>query len=339
MMVPTLRFGLVLLIALGGIAQRARSSDNFDAAWVTCPTLVREDDGRYRMWYSSFFDSREGPGGIGHATSTNGRDWIRDNAPVLRVGAEGALDEGQVMGPEVLRRDDGYYMWYTGMSRQRHASGLGYYRIFLATSDDGLQWQRANHGKPVIDIGRPDAPDNVQAATPSVVYERDHFRMWYAAWSPHNGHTICVATSNDGSAWQRENDGKPVRGLDPSEAFGPAVAKLQDGYLLLYMALKAPKGLFAAHSRDGIIWQMLNAGKPVLSPGEPGTFDDYQLGHPFLLSHEDHFWMWYTGYQRRTNAPRGLALRIGRAELTVRLAPDQPIDCRRLPYFDTKQRR
>src|SRR5687767_7051268 len=54
--------------------------------WVTCPTVVF--DGQvYRMWYSSQYESKDGPRGIGLATSVDGVNWRRLNGgkPVLTV--------------------------------------------------------------------------------------------------------------------------------------------------------------------------------------------------------------------------------------------------------------
>jgi len=61
---------------------------------------------------------------------------------------------------------------------------------------------------------------------------------------------------------------------------------------------------------------MLNGGEPVLRPGIAATdFDEYLVGHPFLLSSEGVVRAWYTGYRREAEGVRGWRLRIGLAEL------------------------
>lgn len=300
------------------VALDAGTSDAFDRQWVACPSVLRE--GRtLRMYYSSWFDANQGPGGIGLATSADGLTWQRhdDGRPLLSLGMAGAFDDGQVMGPEVRSDDGKYLMWYTGMSSRRHASGFGHYRIGLATSADGVRWERANAGKPVLDLGPAGSPGEVQVATPSIVREASGYRMWYAAWSPRHNHTICVAESKDGLAWQRVAQGQPVTGLSPSIAFGHAVARCGERYLMLYMALKAAPGLYAATSADGLNWTMLNDGKPVIVPGESGRFDSALVGHPFILCEGAQHHIWYTGYQYVGEGRRSLQLRIGSGELIL----------------------
>ncbi len=300
---------------IGGAVLDVGPPGSFDYCWVTCPAVVF-DGKQYRMWYSSFYDSKMGRGGIGLATSYDGINWVRANGgkPVLTVGAQGSFDEGQVMGAEVLFEDGMYRMWYTGMSSKWHSSGLGFYRIGLALSPDGVQWSHANNGAPVLDVGPPGAYDEVQAATPSIVMEGGGYRMWYAAWSPETNHTVCVARSRDGVRWERENGGRPVSGLEPSIAYGPAVCRVGEWYIMLYMALQAERSLYAAVSTDGLNWRMLNDGSPVLPLGAPSDFDADLIGHPCLLRVGDRLRAWYTGYRREEGGVRGWKLRIGLAE-------------------------
>jgi hypothetical protein len=297
----------------GGAVLDLGSVGAFDARWTSCPSVVRHE-GEYRMWYSSLYDTKSGPGGIGLATSRDGIHWARinDGHPVLSISA-GHFDAGQVMGPNVLHDDQRWLMWYTGMSLDRHESGFGYYRIGAATSPDGIVWTRSDDS-PILDVGSTGSSDSVQVATPSVIRETDGYRMWYAAWSPEFNHTISSARSGDGIHWTKDDDGRPVSGLSPSIAFGPAVCRIGDEYLMLYMALRATPGIYAAIGADGRSWRMLNSGQPVLSPGSPDDFDAYLVGHPTILVDGDQLRVWYTGYRRNAMAPEGLELRIGLAE-------------------------
>jgi hypothetical protein len=217
------------------------------------------------------------------------------------------------MGPEAHFDGQTWRLWYTGMPVARSASGIGYYEIGLATSADGIRFHRANDGAAVLTRGSLHAADEVQSATPSILRDGEQFRMWYAAWSPLHGHTICTATSPDGIVWNRGNGGRPVSGLHPAEAYGHAVCKAADGYLLLYMALRAKPGLYAATSKDGVRWVMLNEG-PVFGPGDRERFDSRLVGHPFLLPARDgRLLMWYTGYADHPVGPNRWRLRIGMA--------------------------
>ncbi len=296
----------------------------FDEKWVTCPSVLF--DGRsYRMWFSSYYDSKMAAGGIGVAESHDGIHWNRLNAgmPVLVAGQGEALDNGQLLAPVVRHDGSGYRMWYTGMPKILHESGIGYYRIFLATSEDGLCWSRANCGKPVLDVGPTGSHDEVQAATPTILKEDNEYLMWYAAWSPRFGHTICRARSRDGVVWVRENGGEPVQGLSPSVAYGPAVCRIGNDYLLLYMASGAETGLYGAVSTDTNHWRMLNDGAPVVPVGSPDAFDASIVGHASNLLTGDRMRIWYTGYRRDPRGVQNLILRIGLAELTAAGCGDQ----------------
>jgi hypothetical protein len=111
------------------------------------------------------------------------------------VGTPGSFDDGQVMGPQVLYEKCIYRMWYMGMSVHWHSSHLGYYRIGLATSRDGINWTRENKGAPVFNVGPPCSYDEVQAATPSILRQGSGYRMWYgmgAGLRTHNLHGTTV---------------------------------------------------------------------------------------------------------------------------------------------------
>lgn len=311
-----IRFAKVRGPEAGGAVLGLGKPHAFDHIWATCPSVVY-DGWTYRMWYSSIYDSKMGRGGIGLATSHDGVHWKRTNSdePVLSLGPHGAFDDGQVMGPSVLFDGRVYRMWYTGMAAKWGPSGFGYYRIGLATSSDGVHWNRANGGNPVLDLGGAGSFDEVQAATPSVLFEAGEYRMWYAAWSPRTQHTICVARSQDGIHWIRESGGKPVSGLWITYAYGPAVCRVANRYLLLYMSSPhLPPGLYGAWSKDGLAWRMINGGNPVLRPGATGDFDDSLIGHACLLPTETRLMMWYTGYRKEDGGIDGWKLRIGMAE-------------------------
>jgi predicted GH43/DUF377 family glycosyl hydrolase len=291
----------------------------FDAVWITCPS-VQFDGKRYLMWYSSFYDSHMGKGGIGMATGPDGIHWTRAHGgePVLSVGPAGRFDDGQLMGPQILLENGLYRMWYTGMSSHWHRSGIGFYRIGLATSKDGVHWIRANRGRPVLDVGPSGSFDEVQAATPSILHENREYRMWYAAWSPGTGHTICVARSRDGIHWRREEHGHPITGLSDGGAYGPTVSRFGTQYLILYMrAGSNTRGLNAATSVDGRTWHSLS-DQPALEPGQWPAFDSALAGHASLLTTADRTLLWYTGYRKEEGGSYGWKLRIGVAELHLK---------------------
>lgn len=316
---PSVRVEKLAGSETGGSVLDLGAPGAFDAVWATCPNVLH-DGKRFLMWYSSFYDSHMGRGGIGLATSPDGIHWTRADhgEAVLTVGPKGAFDDGQVMGPFVLRENGVYRMWYTGMRTEWHSSGIGFYRIGLAISKDGVHWKRANNGRSVLDVGPTGANDEVQAATPSILVEGGRYRMWYAAWAPKPGHTIATATSSDGVHWKREEEGRPVTGLLEGGQYGPAVTLVGSKFLMIYIRAggKDARGLFAATSNDGRAWTPVGTAA-VIGPGDPPSFDSSLAGHACFLRHGGRLMAWYTGYRKEEGGPYGWKLRIGAAAVTM----------------------
>lgn len=97
------------------------SIGGWEGSDVGNPSVLFEN-GTYHMWYHGDF-------GIGHATSPNGTDWTRDPENPVLVPTIGTFDSQRVFNPYVLKINDVYYMWYTGIDNN------GRWQIGLATSE------------------------------------------------------------------------------------------------------------------------------------------------------------------------------------------------------------
>ena len=304
-------------VAKGGAVLDVGVPGSFDT-WVTCPSLLF--DGKlYRMWYSSRYNAKDGPRGIGLATSVDGINWTRANQgkPVFGVGAKGAFDSAQILSPDVVFDGRKYLMWYTGIDGSVNATGLELERIGLAVSSDGVHWKRANGGRPVLELGSVGTCDDVQVAYPSIIREGRSYRMWYSAYAVKFNHTIVAARSQDGITWVRENRGNPVTGLSPAIAYAPSVIRRDGKYLMLYTGWYAQDRsweLGAAVSDDGISWRMLNNSQPMLQRGAADDFDKDNLSHPFMLATNNTLRVWYSGYNRGASGKDPLLIRVGLAE-------------------------
>ena len=227
----------------------------------------------------------------------------------LACGPEGSFDSAWVGAPDVHFDGSIHRMWYSG------ASVLPYYtgqivQIGLATSRDGLHWQRANNGNPVFEPGPPGTFDECWMMGPCVLYEKGIWRMWYGGlqkpgtepraenWAgkiPEGWEVrvrIGLATSTDGTHWTRENGGKPVLDLGPLGSTGdlqvmnPTVLKEDDGYRMWYASnsISIPHTISMAVSSDGIHWQKYRDGAPVVGLGWYVTGPAvYQLGDEYLM--------------------------------------------------------
>lgn len=148
------------------------ASEPWEKVAVMCPHVIRDDRaGTYRMWYSG--GEQYEPNAIGYATSGDGLTWEkhRDN-PVFRPDPGSAWEKDRVTACQVVRRDDGYLMFYIGFRDRDHA------QIGLARSQDGITGWGRHPANPVIrpGVGNWDA-DAVYK--PFAVLDGGRWLLWY----------------------------------------------------------------------------------------------------------------------------------------------------------------
>jgi len=109
----------------------------FDPWMVSAPFVMREADGRWRMWYISGFKWEEDERGlrsyyhIKYAESEDGFGWRRDGLVCLDL----LPGESNIARACVLKDAGVYRAWYG------HSAGEGY-RVGYAESPDGYSWRR-----------------------------------------------------------------------------------------------------------------------------------------------------------------------------------------------------
>ncbi|MCY3024423.1 MAG: LamG domain-containing protein, partial [Planctomycetota bacterium] len=125
--------------------------------------VLREGDA-YRMWVS--WRPKKS---VALVESKDGLSW---SAPEIVLPPAKTFWEEDINRPSVLKRDDGYHMWYTGQAKGRN-SWIGY-----ATSPDGKTWKRMSD-KPVLSFDHP--WEKVAVMCPHVLWDEQArlFRMWY----------------------------------------------------------------------------------------------------------------------------------------------------------------
>jgi predicted GH43/DUF377 family glycosyl hydrolase len=147
---------------------------------VMCPSVMRDEDGLYHMWYSG--GERYEPDAIGYATSADGIHWAHVSAePVLRPDPDSAWETERVAGAHVFRHDGLLYAAYIGFANGFEDSAIG-----IARSKDGVHWER-HAGNPVISRGEPGEFDSLNVYKPFVVIDGDQWRMWFNASAPLTG--------------------------------------------------------------------------------------------------------------------------------------------------------
>jgi predicted GH43/DUF377 family glycosyl hydrolase len=248
-------------------------------------TLLR-DEGKYRMWGSwrpkqslALFESADG---------------IHWSEPTTVLGPNRATGwEEDINRPSVVRRADGYHMWYTGQANGR--SAIGY-----ATSPDGRVWQRRS-AAPVLSAELPWEKQSVMC--PSVIWDEDAhlFRMWYSGGDDYEPDAIGYATSPDGLHWTRLA-ANPVFRPDARHVYetykvaGAQVFRSKGWYYIAYIGYRDMyhAQIALARSRDGLTGWERHPDNPILRPGQD-EFDQDACYKPFLLFDGKQWLLWYNG--------------------------------------------
>ena len=284
-------------------------SDAWDDYSVYGSTVLF-DGTKYHIWYTGKRDDSNAR--IGYATSVDGITWEKhsDN-PVLALGTNGTWDDYNIIHPTVLFNGTKYQMWYVGCDVSKC-------RIGYATSNDGIIWEKYSHN-PVLDLGESGTWDDYEISGPTVLFDGTEYQMWYSGFDGSN-YRIGYATSTDGVTWEKYSH-NPVLDLGESGtwddylAYSPTV--LFDGtkYHMWYTGDDSSvRRIGYATSINGIVWEK-QSDNPVLDLGTSGTWDDYFVCGPTVISDGMKYQMWYSGHD-------GLNYRIGYATSTP-----PPIEC------------
>jgi hypothetical protein len=206
--------------SLGGrLASGINGGDNTHAYY---PSVIRDGPG-YRMWYAGYNGKTTVVYG---ATSTDGLVWTKVNTTIpaandttgtlarIPPGATpGSGDSSQASTPAVIQQGMNYLMWYAGCSTS------GNYRIYQASSPDGLTWNKKDNTIPGasdaessggrIALGSAGQGDSLHTLNPIVLEDGPLYRFWYsgvsnggayrayaAAWTPDVPNIHAIGGSN-----------------------------------------------------------------------------------------------------------------------------------------------
>ncbi len=215
---------------------------------------------------------------IGYAESTGGINWIKNASNPVMVTS--GWDNLGVMTPSVIKNSSNYDMWYTGINIGPNIVN----DLLGATSISGIETALLS---------------DVNIA-------------------------ICHATSTDGiSGWTKDTNPVLQKGIstewDSHCVFAPSVIKNTDGsYDMWYTGGKSSLNAFFnflnhtitldnfvltgintaighATSTNGTNWTKDTASNPVISKGGSGTWDNYGVAFPSVVSNASYIHLWYTG--------------------------------------------
>ena len=268
---------------------------------------VLKDGDRFRMWFS--WRPKKS---IALVESQDGIHWS-DPEIVLSPATSGW--EEDVNRPVVVKRSDGYHMWYTGQVWRNGPGGKDRACIGYATSPDGKIWARASI-KPVL---TPESAwEGVAVMCPHVIWDGQtrSFRLWYSGGEMEEPNAIGYATSPNGVNWTRSDQNPIFQGdrkipWEQQRVTGCQVIRQGDWYLMFYIGFRdiqhAQIGI--ARSRDGISnWQRLPAN-PIIRPGL-NRWDHDACYKPYAVLDGQRWLLWYNGRHGGTEQI-GLAIHDG----------------------------
>jgi predicted GH43/DUF377 family glycosyl hydrolase len=247
---------------------------------------VMYDNGKYKLWFMNVYNS--GRGDIGYAESSDGITWNKvSNFPVLTAGQSGSWDDYTVGMGYVLNDKGIYKLYYAGMQDPH----TGMRQIGLATSTDGINWQKFN--QPVL------KSDSSQyfLGVHSVIIINGKYYMYYDA-SPQNEYlfNINLATSSDGVNWTKY-DGNPL--LVPSQAWEngsisySTITSYNNGYKMTY-GNSLQNGIGFAYSNDGIHWTK-ETSNPIFTLSNVSNDWCSKISYPFSFNAGNEYRLYYSG--------------------------------------------
>lgn len=248
---------------------------------------VLKEDSTYRMWLS--WRPKKS---LALVESRDGIRWSEPPQIVLGPRKETGWED-DINRPVVVKRPDGYHLWYTGQARGH--SWIGY-----ATSPDGVTWKRKGD-QPVL---APEKPwEKVAVMCPHVLWDEPTrlFRIWYSGGEQNEPNAIGYATSPDGLTWTKHAE-NPVFVPDPQNSWEQhkvtacQVVKQGDWHLMFYIGFRdephAQIGL--ARSRDGITNWQRHPANPIIRPGEH-EWDHDACYKPYAIFDGQKWLLWYNG--------------------------------------------
>ena len=217
--------------------------------------------------------------------------------PLLGPGPLGAFDDSGVTVACVVPRGDALFLYYTGWALGRTVPF--YLAVGLAVSQDGGRTFERISTAPILDRHH---EDPYLSASPTVLPERDSWRMWYVAgrnWEarpegPRHYYHLRSARSDDGIVWRRDPE-VALDFADESEyAIGrPHVLRMAGSYHMWFCSRGERYRLSYARSADGSRWRR-EADGVTLEPA-PHGWDGEMQAYPVVLRGEDRWWLFYNG--------------------------------------------
>ena len=221
--------------------------------------------------------------------------YVHDR-PVLGLGELGCFDDSGAMPAWIVNHQGMKYLFYTGWNL---AASVPYRKaIGLAVSRDGGQTFSRLFNGPILDRTH-DEP--YCSATPCVLIEGTHWRMWYLScvrWEVHEGRAdpsyhIKYAESTDGVHWNRTGRvALDVRAPEEGALGRPCVLQDIRGLYRMWYSYRGETGFRTdrrqsyrigyAESEDGLAWTRM--GELAGIGLSPAGWDSDMVAYPYVIT-------------------------------------------------------
>lgn len=207
--------------------------------------------------------------------------------PVLDIGVAGQWDDKGCGCFSVTDIKGRLHLYYMGAGTNNS------WRIGLATSGNGIRWQRSK-SNPVLPQGPAGSWDSNSVSMPYVLNDDGRLSMIYSGSGKGGG--FGLATSTDGVAWKRQGSAPVMRGIGGS--MDPCIRKFDGRFVMWYVGQQGKSfRIFQATSADGIAWT--KNSQPVLPLGKKGEYDETSHAGPVVLKVGDRYYMFHLGGSHR----------------------------------------
>ena len=217
------------------------SLGDFDQYGIYPSCMLKSKD-TYKFYYAGWSRCDDVPfnTSIGMAISTDGVSFERySKGPILGASP---TEPFVISGPKVRKFNNYWFMFYLAGTEWKMYNGKPeiIYKIKMATSSNGIDWQRENKN---IIVDKLD--ENECQAGPDVFYHEGQYKMYFSYREgfnfrnePGRGYKIGYATSDDLIVWHRDDDAGGITysesGWDSTMHHYPHIFKVDGKYYMVY---------------------------------------------------------------------------------------------------------
>ncbi len=239
------------ILSLGGLGE-------FDE-FGTYPVSVIRADNEIRAYYAGWTRCESVPFNVGIGYATSHDDGVtfqkHGNGPILPY----TLDEPFVLsGPKIRRFNDTWHLFYIAGRCWKMVDGRPepVYKIRMATSQDGITWQKHNH-----DLVESRVEADEAQASPDVIYANGKYHLFFCyRYSADyrgkaNGYRIGYASSTNLTDWVRDDSKAGIdvaaEGWDSEMISYPHVLTLDGKTYLFYLGNQVGRDGFGLAELEG----------------------------------------------------------------------------------------